>query len=71
MINLDALDQYGTPWRRSLIPDAEMVLLFHSLGLTVGEARELRKDRKLPDFVLEIWDEYDALNKARFNYDQR
>lgn len=66
MVNLDEKDQFGVPWRDSIVPDYELVELIHSLGLTADQASEMRHQGNLPVFVLRAWDEYDKLNKARF-----
>ncbi len=65
-INLDDKDQFGVPWRKSFVPEHDIVTLIHSLGLTVEEASQRRKAGNLPEEILAAWNQYDALNKERF-----
>jgi len=68
MIDLDKKDRLGIPMSRSWQPEFDLISMIESLGLTVDQAALKRKSGDLPANILAAWDEYDALNKARFSY---
>jgi hypothetical protein len=68
-IDLNAKDRLGVPMSRSWQPEFDLLARLEALGLSVDEAVKLRKTKELPQAVLDDWDKYDALNKARFPID--
>jgi hypothetical protein len=60
------LDQFGVPFSRSFVPEYELLRLFESIGLTVVEASQKRRDKTLPKDIADAWDQYDALQDAKY-----
>lgn len=64
-----AVDRFGVPMRRSFAPESDLIDMIHGAGLTLEDASKMRKSGQLPTHISLAWEQYDALNKARFSHD--
>lgn len=69
MIDLEKKDRIGVPYSRSFEPEFDLIRMFESLGLSVDQAAARRKSGNLPTNIMNAWQAYDELNRARFPND--
>lgn len=62
---LDKLDQFGTPFSESFVPEYELIRLIESFDLTLEQASLKRKEGTLPKIIVDVWSQYDALQMAK------
>lgn len=65
------VDKFGFPLAISYVPEAELLDLIESYGLTVGQTVDMKKTGELPPDLLKAWDDYQKLNDLRFGTDSK